>query len=84
MKKLLALAILVSLGMGNAVSVLAAEKTVLSAGAEQTVDNSLLIQLSGKYIDIVIESKTDLSPFREEASDDRINHRYDLKEKTEQ
>lgn len=39
MKKLLALAILVSLGMGNAAMVLAAEKTVLSAGAEQTVDN---------------------------------------------
>ena len=39
MKKLLALAILVSLGMGNAAMVFAAEKTVLSAGAEQTVDN---------------------------------------------
>ena len=39
MKKILTLAILVSLGLSNAVSVLAAEKTVLSAGAEQTVDN---------------------------------------------
>ncbi len=39
MKKILTLAILLSLGMGNAVTVLAAEKTVLRAGAEQTVDN---------------------------------------------
>ena len=39
MKKILTLAILVSLGLSNAVSVLAAEKTVLSAGAEQTVGN---------------------------------------------
>ena len=39
MKKILTLAILVSLGLSNAVSVFAAEKTVLSAGAEQTVDN---------------------------------------------
>ncbi len=39
MKKILAFAILVSLGMGNAAIVFAAEKTVLSAGAEQTVDN---------------------------------------------
>ena len=48
MKKLLALAILVSLGMGNAVSVLAAEKTVLSAGAEQTVDNNKKVKKEEK------------------------------------
>ena len=39
MKRILAFAILVLLGMGNAAIVFAAEKTVLSAGAEQTVDN---------------------------------------------
>lgn len=48
MKKLLALAILVSLGMGNAVSVLAAEKTVLSAGAEQTVGNDKKVKKEEK------------------------------------
>ena len=38
MKKLLSLAILLSLGMSYTVPVFAADKTVLSAGAEQTVD----------------------------------------------
>ena len=40
MKKFLTLAILLSLGTGNIVPVIAAEKTVLSAGAEQTVDKN--------------------------------------------
>ena len=38
MKKLLSLAILMSLTVGNAVPVLAAQKTILKAGAEQSVD----------------------------------------------
>ena len=40
MKKLLSLAILMSLTVGNAVPVLAAQKTVLKAGAEQSVDKN--------------------------------------------
>ena len=40
MKKLLTLAILLSLGIGNVVPVIAAEKTVLSAGAEENVDKN--------------------------------------------
>ena len=40
MKKLLSLAILLSLIAGNAVPVLAAQKTVLKAGAEQSIDKN--------------------------------------------
>ena len=40
MKKLLSLAILLSLSVGNAVPVLAAQKTVLKAGAELSIDKN--------------------------------------------
>ena len=40
MKKLLSLAILLSLGMGNVVPVVASDNTVLSAGAEQNIDKN--------------------------------------------
>ncbi len=40
MRKFLTLAILISMTAGNIVPVIAAEKTVLSAGAEQTVDTN--------------------------------------------
>ena len=49
---------------------------------EQTVDYGLLIQFSGKYINIVIKCKSHVSSLREETSDDRKNDRYDLKQKT--
>ena len=51
---------------------------------QKTVDDRLLIQLSGKNIDIVFKCKSDISPFREEASDDRVDHRDDLKKNAEQ
>ena len=40
MKKLLTLAILLSLGVGNVVPVIASDNTVLSAGAEQNIDKN--------------------------------------------
>ena len=40
MKKFLTIAILLSLGIGNVIPVVATEKTVLSAGAQENVDKN--------------------------------------------
>ena len=74
MKKFLTIAILLSLGIGNVIPVVAAEKTVLSAGAQENVDKN---KKKEKKSDKIIPQKNKYEyvnmPWWQQFNDDILN-----------